>query len=73
MENIVKLHPNGEPTFESLGLGGYSPVGLLQNFMEFLHISCGMPWWTTIVLGILFFIVNLYLYFYIITFEKIVY
>lgn len=53
MENIVKLHPNGEPTFKSLGLGGWSPSGLLQNFLEFMHISLDMPWWLTIVAGTL--------------------
>jgi len=55
----VKVHPNGETTFESLGLGGYTPVGLVQNFLELMHISCDMPWWATIVFGILFFIIRL--------------
>lgn len=55
MENVVKVHPNGETAFESLGLGGYSPVGLVQNLLEFVHISCNMPWWATIVFGILLF------------------
>lgn len=53
VENLVKLHPNGEPTFGSLGLGGYSPVGLMQNAFEFMHISFDIPWWTTIVIGVL--------------------
>lgn len=53
VENIVKVHPNGEPTLESIGLGGYSPVGLIQRFMEFMHISYDIPWWTTIVIGTL--------------------
>ena len=30
------------------GLGGYSPVGLLQQTFEFLHVSTGLPWWATI-------------------------
>lgn len=38
-----------EPTFASIGLGGWSPVGILQNGLEFLHISCGLPWWGAIV------------------------
>lgn len=38
-----------EPTFASIGLGGWSPVGLLQQALEFLHISCDLPWWGAIV------------------------
>ena len=30
------------------GLGGYSPVGLLQQTFEFLHVSFGLPWWASI-------------------------
>lgn len=51
MEKISSVHPNGEPTLESIGLGGYSPVGLVQHFMEFMHISYDVPWWATIVIG----------------------
>lgn len=40
-----------EPTFESMGLGGYSPVGIAQSTLEFLHVSFGIPWWATIVTG----------------------
>ncbi|XP_071876454.1 OXA1L mitochondrial inner membrane protein [Bombus fervidus] len=47
---IIKLHTNGEPTFESLGLGGYGPMGIIQTFYELLHINCNLPWWATIVL-----------------------
>ncbi|XP_011704065.1 PREDICTED: mitochondrial inner membrane protein OXA1L [Wasmannia auropunctata] len=49
VENIVKLHPNGEPTFESIGLGGWYPPGMIQHFLEFMHINLEMPWWLTIV------------------------
>jgi len=51
VENIVKVHSNGEPTLGSIGLGGYTPVGLVQNFLEFMHISLDIPWWTTIVIA----------------------
>ncbi|XP_053983602.1 mitochondrial inner membrane protein OXA1L [Hylaeus volcanicus] len=51
IETIVKLHPNGEPTLESIGLGGYTPVGLVQSALEWIHISCNMPWWSTIMIG----------------------
>lgn len=53
-EAPVAVHPNGEVTFDSIGLGGYSPVGLLENFMEFVHINCNLPWWETIILGTYF-------------------
>lgn len=51
VENIVKVHANGEPTLESIGLGSYTPVGLVQKFLEYMHISFDIPWWTTIVIG----------------------
>ena len=41
-----------EPTLVQLGLGGWSPIGLVHHFLEFLHISCGFPWWASIALGI---------------------
>lgn len=40
-------------TFASLGLGGYSPVGLLQSSMELVHNATGLPWWGTIVISTL--------------------
>uniref|UniRef100_W8BGV9 Mitochondrial inner membrane protein OXA1L n=1 Tax=Ceratitis capitata TaxID=7213 RepID=W8BGV9_CERCA len=47
------LNAAGEPTFASIGLGGWTPVGLVENCMEFLHISCDMPWWGAIAVGTL--------------------
>ena len=41
----------GEPSLKSLGLGGYTPVGLIQQCFEWLHIGCGIPWWGSIVIG----------------------
>ncbi|XP_072363703.1 uncharacterized protein [Scyliorhinus torazame] len=32
-----------------LGLGGYTPVGLVQNILEFIHLDVGLPWWGAIV------------------------
>ncbi|XP_060656042.1 mitochondrial inner membrane protein OXA1L [Drosophila nasuta] len=43
----------GEPPFASIGLGGYSPVGIVQNCMEFLHCTWDIPWWGTIAIGTL--------------------
>lgn len=52
-ESVSNLAINGEPPFESIGLGGYSPVGFVQNCMEYLHVGLDIPWWTTIVIGTL--------------------
>lgn len=46
-----QLNILGEPTFASLGLGGYSPVGLAQICFEYVHVTLGVPWWTTIAIG----------------------
>ncbi|XP_023949597.2 mitochondrial inner membrane protein OXA1L [Bicyclus anynana] len=50
-EAVQSLAANGEPTFASLGLGGWSPVGMVQNCLEFLHVSLDIPWWGAIVIG----------------------
>lgn len=47
------LNAAGEPTFASIGLGGWSPVGLIENCMEFLHITWDLPWWGAIAFGTL--------------------
>lgn len=43
-----------EPAFSTLGLGGWTPVGIVQNCMEFLHIGCDLPWWTCVMIGTVF-------------------
>ncbi|XP_016989012.1 mitochondrial inner membrane protein OXA1L [Drosophila rhopaloa] len=43
----------GEPSFASIGLGGWSPVGMVQNCMEFLHCTWDIPWWGAIAMGTL--------------------
>lgn len=48
---VQQLAANGEPTFTSLGLGGYSPIGLLQWGLEFMHVSLDLPWYATIALS----------------------
>ncbi|XP_028158136.1 mitochondrial inner membrane protein OXA1L [Ostrinia nubilalis] len=52
-EAVQSLAANGEPTFASLGLGGWSPVGLVQNCLEYLHITLDVPWWGAILIGTL--------------------
>ncbi|XP_036893598.1 mitochondrial inner membrane protein OXA1L [Sturnira hondurensis] len=37
-----------EQTFSELGLGSYTPVGLIQNLLEFMHVNIGLPWWGAI-------------------------
>lgn len=48
---VQALASNGEPTFPSIGLGGWSPVGMVQQCLEYLHISLDVPWWGAIVIG----------------------
>ena len=44
---ISELSAQGD--FASLGLGGHSPVGLVQSSLEYLHVQAQMPWWLAIV------------------------
>ncbi|KAF6351998.1 OXA1L mitochondrial inner membrane protein [Rhinolophus ferrumequinum] len=37
-----------EQSFTDLGLGSYTPVGLIQNLLEFMHVNLGLPWWGAI-------------------------
>ncbi|GBP27129.1 Mitochondrial inner membrane protein OXA1L [Eumeta japonica] len=50
-EPVQSLAANGEPTFASIGLGGWSPVGLIQNALEYLHVTLDVPWWGAILIG----------------------
>ena len=45
------LNALGEPSLQSLGLGSMYPSGLVQQGLEMLHISTGLPWWASIVAG----------------------
>jgi YidC/Oxa1 family membrane protein insertase len=49
--DIAELVAGAEPTFASIGLGGWTPVGIVQNCFEFLHITCDLPWWGAIMIG----------------------
>uniref|UniRef100_A0A665V803 Membrane insertase YidC/Oxa/ALB C-terminal domain-containing protein n=1 Tax=Echeneis naucrates TaxID=173247 RepID=A0A665V803_ECHNA len=40
-----------EPTLAELGLAGYTPVGVIQNLLEYMHVDIGLPWWGAIVVG----------------------
>ncbi|CAH4022387.1 mitochondrial inner membrane protein OXA1L [Pieris brassicae] len=50
-ETIQSLAANGEPTFASQGLGGWGPVGIVQNCLEYVHVSLDVPWWGAILMG----------------------
>ncbi|XP_063325981.1 mitochondrial inner membrane protein OXA1L isoform X1 [Pelmatolapia mariae] len=41
----------GEPRLAELGLAGHTPVGLIQNMLEFIHMDLGLPWWGAIVVA----------------------
>jgi len=52
VETITQvLNSAGEPTFASMGLGGWTPVGIVQNILEYFHIGLDLPWWGTIAIG----------------------
>lgn len=40
-----------EPSLAELGLAAHTPVGLIQNLLEFMHVDLGLPWWGAIVVG----------------------
>lgn len=50
-EIVSQLNALGEPTFSSMGMGGWSPVGITQNCFEFLHVNLGIEWWGVIAIG----------------------
>ena len=45
------LNALGEPTLQSVGLGGWTPPGLVQQALDVLHVSLGLPWWAAIITG----------------------
>ena len=47
----IELNALGEPTLQSLGLGSYYPSGLVQQALEFLHVSLDCQWWTAIAIS----------------------
>ena len=47
----VVLNALGEPALSSMGLAGWSPSGCVQQALEGLHASLGLPWWEAIVIG----------------------
>lgn len=56
VELLNQFNELGEPTFASLGLGGWTPVGMVQQCFEYLHVTLGVPWWEAIAIGKIFII-----------------
>lgn len=48
---VADLVAGAEPAFTSIGLGGWTPVGMVQQCMEYLHIGLDLPWWGVIAIG----------------------
>lgn len=46
---IAGSHGQGVGELASLGLGGYSPSGLIQSALELLHVHAHLPWWLSII------------------------
>lgn len=40
----------GEPTLSSLGLGGWSPIGIIQQCLEMVHVYGDLSWCASIAL-----------------------
>jgi YidC/Oxa1 family membrane protein insertase len=51
VETSQALAEGAEPAFATIGLGGWSPAGMIQSTMEYLHITCDLPWWGVILCG----------------------
>ncbi|ORY41982.1 hypothetical protein BCR33DRAFT_661124 [Rhizoclosmatium globosum] len=45
---------------ETLGLGGWGPVGIVQQILEGIYLTSGMPWWATIAATTVLFRVALF-------------
>lgn len=48
---VQSLADDTVPTLQSVGLGGWSPSGIVQQLLDFLHASTGLPWWATIAIS----------------------
>uniref|UniRef100_A0A023FS83 Putative cytochrome oxid n=1 Tax=Amblyomma cajennense TaxID=34607 RepID=A0A023FS83_AMBCJ len=48
---VQSLADDTVPTLQSVGLGGWSPSGIVQQLLDFLHASTGLPWWATIAVS----------------------
>ncbi|ORZ32510.1 60Kd inner membrane protein-domain-containing protein [Catenaria anguillulae PL171] len=45
---LQDIHAIGD--LKAAGLGSYfTPVGLIQNALELVHVTTGMPWWASII------------------------
>ncbi|KAK9886749.1 hypothetical protein WA026_018401 [Henosepilachna vigintioctopunctata] len=60
VEIAEQLNALGQPTFASLGLGGWTPAGIVQNCFEYLNVSLGIPWWEAIIIGTVFIRISMF-------------
>ena len=49
--NTFELIQNTESTLQSIGLGGWTPSGMVQQLLNFIHVTYDIPWWGTIACG----------------------
>lgn len=49
--DVLQAAAGAELSLVELGLGAFTPVGLIQNLLEFVHLELGLPWWGAIVAG----------------------
>ena len=46
---IAVDHGQGVGELASLGLGAYTPPGVIQSALELLHVHAHLPWWLSII------------------------
>uniref|UniRef100_A0A6J0V4C6 Mitochondrial inner membrane protein OXA1L n=1 Tax=Pogona vitticeps TaxID=103695 RepID=A0A6J0V4C6_9SAUR len=55
IENLLSTEDLGqavqELSFAEMGMNCTTPVGLIQNLLEVLHVNVGLPWWGAIITG----------------------
>ncbi|KAL7306392.1 hypothetical protein TKK_0001813 [Trichogramma kaykai] len=49
IQDIVEAAANTGSNLTELGLGGWTPPGMIQQALDLLHTQVGLPWWATIV------------------------
>ena len=55
VKDIAEASFLSEPSFSSLGLGGWTPIGLVQHMLEVLHTHGNLPWvWSIVATTLIF-------------------
>jgi len=50
-ETVNVINTLSEPRFADIDLGGYTPPGIIESVLEWMHIGLDLPWWICIVAG----------------------